>query len=611
MGDAQSPAGSATRLRIIKEGATLKLDQPGDLFLEDGTVVRVEQRTPKDLPCGYHEIRTVADGRRLRLMVTPPACYLPPSLHTWGWAVQLYALRSSRSWGMGDLGDLKKFGRWARRDLHCGFCLINPLGATMPILPQQTSPYYPSSRCFLNPLYLRIEEVPGAKAARLSWDKIANAGRALNSQRLIDRDEVFRLKMKALDGIWKKYQPTPDFERFCQTEGPPLTQFAVFCSLASRCKSGWQQWPKKFHAHGSPAVHEYISEQQDEIRFYQWLQWLLHRQMKSATAEIPVIQDLPIGVDPGGADAWIWQDLLAKDVQVGAPPDAYNAEGQNWGMQPFRPQALRESFFEPFRLTIRSALKYGGGLRIDHVMGLFRLFWIPEGKTGQEGAYVHYPAEEMLAILAIESHRAKAVVIGEDLGTVEPAMRQQLRRRNVLSYRLLWFESRPIKKFPKKSLAAISTHDLFTLAGLWSGADFKEQEKLALQPKVTDRSKLIKTLCKRLQIPAQADVTEVIFKTHELVAKAPSMLLAVSLDDALQVNERPNMPGTIDRPNWSFALPLPLREIQKTALIKKICRRIREIRNTIDEKPAIKNAPIGANDPKGKPAHDQKFHFRR
>ncbi|MGA2244350.1 MAG: 4-alpha-glucanotransferase [Verrucomicrobiota bacterium] len=561
------------------QGANLKLDQPGDLFLEDGPVVRIEKKIPKDLPCGYHELRTVSDGRWLRLMVTPPACYLPPSLHTWGWAVQLYALRSSRSWGMGDLGDLKEFGRWAGRELHSGFCLINPLGATIPILSQQPSPYYPSSRCFLNPLYLRIEKVPGAKTARVPLDKIANAGRALNSQRLIDRDEVFRLKIKALREIWKKVKPSPDFERFCQTEGPTLIKFAVFCSLAGRFDCGWQQWPKKFHSHDSPAVNEYISDQRDEVRFHEWLQWLLHAQMKSATAEIPVIQDLPIGVDPGGADAWIWQDLLAKGIQVGAPPDAYNAHGQCWGMQPFRPQGLRASFFEPFRFTIRAALKYGGGLRIDHVMGLFRLFWIPEGKSGQEGAYVHYPVEEMLAILAIESQRAKAMVIGEDLGTVEPAMRQQLRRRNVLSYRLLWFESRPIKKFPKKALAAISTHDLFTLAGLWSGADFEEQEKLALHPNAADRRRLIKTLCKRLQITGEAGVTEVILKTHELLAKSPSMLLAVSLDDALKVSERPNMPGTIDRPNWSFALPLPLREIKKCALMKKICRRIREIRN--------------------------------
>jgi 4-alpha-glucanotransferase len=578
MGDPENPAGAIMGLRIIKQGSVWKFDQPAELTLEDGSVMRVEKRTPKDLPCGYHELKDLASGQRLRLMVTPGACFLPAGLHRWGWAVQLYALRSSASWGIGDLGDLKKFGRWAAREHQCGFCLINPVGATTPILPQQASPYYPSSRCFWNPLYLRLEDVPGAHAAGISIDELARAAKALNSRRLIDRDEVFRLKWQALEKLWKRFCATPEFERFCQTEGPVLIKFAAFCSLAHRFDCGWPQWPAKFRSPDSPAVQKYIRENGDDIRFHQWLQWLLHRQLKNAATEIPIIQDLPIGVDPAGADAWLWQDLLAQRIHVGAPPDVYNAQGQDWGMQPFNPHRLRAAFFEPFRLTVRAALRFGGGLRIDHVMGLFRLFWIPAGQSGEDGAYVHYPAEELLAILAIESHRARALVIGEDLGTVEPAMRQELRRRNVLSYRLLWFEENAIRQFPKKALTAVSTHDLFTLAGLWSGADFAEQEKLGLRPSPGEQRRLVKKLCRRIGIAERAELSEVILKTHQYVAQAPSMLLAASLDDVLAVKERPNMPGTTNRPNWSLALPLPLEEIQKSPLVKKISRTLGKTR---------------------------------
>jgi 4-alpha-glucanotransferase len=577
--EVMEPSFSIAGQRTIKQGTAIKLDGPAELRLEDGSTLRVEKRTPKDLPCGYHELRNLSSGRHERLFVTPAACYLPPDLHAWGWAVQLYALRSARSWGIGDLGDLKAFGRWTARTFGCGFCLINPLGAATPVLPQQTSPYYPGSRCFLNPLYLRIEDVPGAQSAGISLDKMAQAGRQLNSQRLIQRDEVFRLKFTALEKIWRRSQPAAAFERFCQKGGAHLRKFALFCCLARRFNGGWQQWPAQFHTANSPLIDQLMAENRDEIRFHQWLQWLLQGQMKSAAAQIPVIHDLPIGVDPAGADAWIWQDFLARGAQIGAPPDAYNAQGQNWGMQPFSPHRLKASFFEPFRLTIRAAMQYGGGLRIDHVMGLDRLFWIPEGKSGREGAYVHYPLEEMLAILAIESHRAKALVIGEDLGTVEPAMRREFRRRNILSYRLLWFENGAVRKFPRQALTAISTHDLFTLAGLWSGADYAEQEKLGLTPSDKERRARLKKLCRRLRISESADMAEVIVKTHGLIAQSPSILLAASLEDALGVNERPNVPGTINRPNWSLALPLPLHTIQRSRRMREICRAITKARS--------------------------------
>ena len=255
------------------------------------------------------------------------------------------------------------------------------------------------------------------------------------------------------------------------------------------------------------------------------------------------MQDLPIGIDPEGADAWCWQDMLAMNMTVGAPPDTFNTQGQNWGLPPFIPQRLRESGYAPFQQTIQAALRLGAGLRIDHVMGLFRLFWIPRDAEPYQGAYVYYPADELLAILAIESHRAKAVIVGEDLGTVEPHTRVDLRRRNILSYRLLWFESAPVKKYPRQALASVTTHDLFTIAGLWNGSDLAAQKKLGLQPNEKGTSKILRRLREAIQLAANADVTDVIVKTYGVLSQAPSMLKVVALEDALAVEERPNMPG--------------------------------------------------------------------
>jgi 4-alpha-glucanotransferase len=474
---------------------------------------------------------------------------------------------------MGDLNDLRAFGEWSAAALGCHFILANPLVASIPITPQQASPYYPSSRLFLNPLYLRIEDVPGAAKLKDALAPLAAAGRALNLDRHIDRDTVFRLKMDALHKLWRNAPRQPDFEIFCQIQGKPLLEFAAFCALAQYFKAGWLQWPVLFRSPDSPAVRKFIDEHRDQIRFHQWLQYLLDRQFQKAAAALAIIQDLPVGVDPGGADAWRWQNLLARGLSIGAPPDAYNSDGQNWGMQPFIPQRLRESGYEPFRQTLRAMLRFGGGLRIDHVMGLFRLFWIPDRASAQAGAYVHYPFDEFLAILAIESQRARALIVGEDLGTVEPSVRRELRRRKVLSYRLLWFESAPVKKFPRQALAAVTTHDLFTVAGLWNGSDLARQKQFGLHPNEKGMQSLVEKLGRRLRLPASAKPAEAIVRTYRLLAKAPSRLITATLDDALAVEERPNLPGgPAAAPNWSLALPLSLEEIKKQTLIRQVAQ---------------------------------------
>ena len=560
-------------LQILSAGEKFRLSSPAILYLEDGTRQACAIESPPDLPIGYHTLVDPRNGSQTRLIVSPEQCHLHKSLRAWGWAVQLYALRSKASWGMGDLRDLRDFARWASKDLHCNFILSNPMGAATPLLPQQTSPYFPGSRRFYNPLYLCIEDIPGARHAHPSLARFTAAGRALNKQRLIDRDKVFHFKMKALEKIWAHFVGNADFDDFCSKQGHALKEFATFCALAEHFESGWHKWPKAFRRPDSAAVAKFARENSKRIVFHQWLQWLLNGQLARAAKELPIMQDLPIGIDPDGADAWCWQDTLAIGMAVGAPPDAFNTQGQNWGLPPFIPNRLRRSGYTPFRQTIQAAIRLGGGLRIDHVMGLFRLFWIPANASPSKGAYVHYPADELLAILAIESHRAKAVVVGEDLGTVDPKMRTDLKRRKILSYRLLWFESAPVNKFPRQALASVTTHDLFTIAGLWRGSDLAAQEKLGLQPNEKGMRKILKRLQAALRLPPGASVSDAIVKTYGMLSKAPSMLKVAAIDDALAVEERPNMPGTITTwPNWCLGLPAPLESIQKNKLIKRISK---------------------------------------
>ncbi len=268
-----------------------------------------------------------------------------------------------------------------------------------------------------------------------------------------------------------------------------------------------------------------------------------------------VLQDLPIGVDPEGADAWAYQDALALGVTVGAPPDPFNRGGQNWGLPPFVPWRLRALDYEPFIEAIRATMALAGGLRIDHVMGLFRLWWVPEGMPADQGGYVRYPSADLLDIVALESVRAGAPVVGEDLGTVEPGVREELAERNVLSYRLLWFEEDPPRQWPTSSLAAVGTHDLPTVAGLWDGSDLADQKSSGLDADVAATEQLRELLVERAGVPQDASAPRGGRGAYRLLAEAPSLLLAASLDDAVAEPVRPNMPGTTERANWSIALP--------------------------------------------------------
>jgi 4-alpha-glucanotransferase len=542
---------------------------PWLLKTEDGGEQRVDGALPADLPLGYHSLRRESDGHDVLLVVAPAAgrYHLPPDLRTWGWAVQLYALRSRHSWGIGDLGDLRRLAEWSRR-AGAGMLLLNPLHAATPGPTQQPSPYSPSSRCFRNPIYLRIEEVPGAGEETVA--RLAAQGQALNADRRIDRDAVWRLKLAALEQAWARFRDSggqgrdhAGFARYCEEQGRPLTRFATYCVLAERHGSPWWDWPEHLRRPDSPAVARAAADHADRVRFHQWLQWLIQRQLEAAGEVIDLMQDLAIGIDAGGADAWQWQDSFALDVRVGAPPDEFNTQGQNWGLPPFDPWRLRLARYEPYIRTLQAGFRSGGGLRIDHVMGLFRLFWIPVGAGPAEGTYVRYQWREMLDILALESVRAAAYVVGEDLGTVEDMVREELAARDVLSYRLLWFEQCPPEEFPEQALAAVTTHDLPTVAGLWSGADLEEQRALGLDPNEESTAGIRSWLQKSARLCDDEPADQVVVRTYELLARAPSRILVAAIDDALGVEERPNMPCTTsERANWSLALPALLEDIE-------------------------------------------------
>lgn len=546
---------------------------PAEIVLEDGSSRTIDRFLPRDVPAGYHQIKR-RGSEAGRLIVAPPICYLPRSFRAWGWAIQLYSARSRRSWGIGDLGDLRWLGKWASAQ-KAGIALINPLAAATPIVPQQPSPYFPSSRRFRNPLYLRIEDIPGARG-NAQVEAMAAQARALNTQREIDRDAVFRFKNTALECIWARVRGRTDraFERF-RREQAGLQQYAAFATLAERFGTGWHQWPEEFRQPTAAALARLSGDQKarDRIAFHEWTQYQIDRQLERASSAVPVMQDLPIGFDADGADAWAFQDVLADGISVGAPPDEFNTRGQDWGLPPFVPDKLRDRGYEPFVQTIRACLRHAGGLRIDHAMGLFRLFWIPPGAEPRDGAYVRGHGEDLLSIVALESQRAKAVIVGEDLGTVEDDVRRQLSKKRVLSYRLLWFERVPPSRFPEAALAAVTTHDLPTVAGLWSGQDLVAQKRLGLSPNEEGTAEIRDRIKRLARVGESTPLDEVIVRVHEALGRAPSRIVTGTLDDAMAVEERPNMPATTDEwPNWRLGLPQPIETLTRSARAQRIAR---------------------------------------
>ena len=555
---------------VVQRGERLQIEPDASIVLESGEEV---PSSSCDLPLGYHRLIT-RDGDERRLIVSPGSCFWPDGYRVWGWALQLYALRSTRSWGMGDLHDLRTFGEWAA-SVGASTALINPLHAVNPGLPQQASPYYPGSRCFRNPLYLCIEEITGADGSLDDLEHLAAAGRSLNGESRVDRDAVYRLKMRALELLWTRVRPDEGFDEYVASSGRALVDFATFMTIAEQLGNPWTEWPAEYARPDASGAERIRRDKADRVRFHCWLQWLMDVQLEEASQDIDIVHDLAIGVDPTGVDAWVWQDQLASGCSVGAPPDDYNAEGQDWGVRAFHPQRLAEAGYDPLIKMIRSAMRHAGGMRFDHVMGLFRLYWIPEGSSAKDGAYVRYPAKGMLDVLALESYRAQAFVVGEDLGTVETQVREEMTARNMLSYKLVWFEDDPPSSYPSCSFAAPNTHDLPSTAGLWTGADIELVSGIGHDPNQPFLEQIIERLCDLTGLDRSASTTELVRKTYELLAKGSSAIVVASLDDALEVTGRYNIPGTTGDWNWTFTLPLLLEELLAQ-------RRVRELAEVME-----------------------------
>ena len=568
--------------------------EPATLVLETGQERPLPAELPGDLPPGWHRV----EGRTgaTTLVVAPGRCHLPAELEgggrAWGWAAQLYAVRSRASWGIGDLGDLAGLLA-ATAPLGAGFALLNPLHAAMPTEP---SPYNPSSRVFRNPLYLHIEDVPELAGLdprdRARVEALARAGQTLLDKDRIDRPAVYRLKDEALrlaqaalgrapgrrDGLAAYRAATPNLERF-----------ATFCALQHVHGQDWRTWPAAYRHPGRPEVGAFGEQHHLEVAYHAWLQWLLDEQLAAVRpgwGQLGVVNDLAIGFAPDGFDAWSFQDELAAGMSVGAPPDPLGPRGQDWGLPAFVPDRLTAGGYAPFAQTIRAGMAHAAGLRIDHVMGLFRLFWIPEGAEPAQGTYVRYPADDLLGVLALESAAAQALVVGEDLGTVEPGVRERLAAEGVLSYRLAWFEHGPADgrrraaDYPRLALAATTTHDLPTVAGFFSGTDIDHLYDIGVAtpggPEQADQEAQRESLCRLLEeegllAPDERSVPAIVAALYGFLARTPSMLVAATLEDAVEAHDRPNVPGTIDqRPNWSLPLPVPLDDLAADPRVRRL-----------------------------------------
>lgn len=565
-----------TPLEVIRPGEVLTPTGPASLVLEDGTRLVVDGTTPPDLPLGYHRLEH--DGldapRVTNVIVSPGRCALPPELRVWGLTAQLYAARSRKSWGIGDLADLRRIIDWAT-ERGAGVVGLNPLHAPDPLPDQMNSPYSPSSRLWRNPLYLAIEDVPGADELP-DRDALVAQGRALNGRARIDRTAAWAIKRAALAHLWSGFGGSPSFDRFRTEQSHELSTWATFCTLAEHHGSGWRSWPREHRRPDSPAVAAFAAEHAHEVEFWAWLQWLLDEQLAASGSGEVVVADLAVGIDAGGSDAWQWQDLLAEGVHVGAPPDLLGPEGQDWGLPPFVPWKLRDAAYYPIAATIRAVARHARGLRIDHVMGLFRLLWIPPGMTAADGAYVRYAGRELLDVVALESARTGALVVGEDLGTVEAGVRDILGGAGVLSTRLLWFETDPPRSWPKQSMSAITTHDLPTVAGVWTGVDLADQRTAGVTVKDDGDDELRDRLKTTIGVDDSASVDQVVLGAHMALAESPSMLVTAALDDLLGAERRPNVPGTIDQhPNWRLPLPLPLDDLPGHPLAESVAEVLR------------------------------------
>jgi 4-alpha-glucanotransferase len=521
---------------------------------------------------GYYHLRT-PDGRR-RLVISAPE-RLPQPVRGWGWAVQLYAARSRDSWGIGDFADLATITR-AARAAGATSVLISPVHAAAPVPSQQASPYSPASRQWLQLLHIAMDDVPGAGEVDLA--DLARAGRELNAERLIDRDAVWGLKRSALERIWAATRWTLPVEHDVWTaeHGQNLTRFATWCVLAETYGTGnWREWPSELH---SPAgALDFAAGHTDRVEFYAWAQWVADTQLAAACrAGASVVVDIAVGFDSCSADAWDSQDEVCFDFEVGCPPDRHNVDGQKWGLPPFNPLALVAADFAPFIKMVRAALRHADALRIDHVMQLWRLFWVPAGEVACQGAYVHYPTEAMLAILRLEASRVGAWVVGEDMGTVADEVRDTMARDGMLGYRAAL--RLPVDQFPEAAMGASSTHDQATIAGTLTGSDTNDLRTIGKAANFDQLEQARRELAAAAGVDPDGpigpeEIRRAVLAQYRRLAACKARVVLASLDDVGAVAERPNMPGTVTAwPNWCLSLPRPVEDILREPLAQELAQ---------------------------------------
>jgi 4-alpha-glucanotransferase len=543
----------------------------GELACEDGEVWHLDGWLPPEVPYGYH--RLTGPFGADRLVVVAPRTFPQPQ-HGFGVAVQLYAARSERSWGVGDLTDL---GWVARRTAAAGGAavLVSPLHAARPSKHQNPSPYSPTSRLYVNLCHVAVPDAPGADLVDLS--DLVTAGEALNEGDRIDRDSAFSLKIAGLERIWAALGGRPGlrFETYLAEQGEQLTRFATWSALSELYEGPWWEWPAGYRRPDTADVAAFAAANADRVRFWAWCQWVADTQLADACRQgVDVVVDLAVGFDAGGADGWAFQDLVAFDFEIGCPSDHGNPGGQRWGVAPFDPARLAAAEYAPFLAMVRAGLRHAKALRMDHVMGLWRLFWLPAGGSAEDGVYVRYHGDALLGILRLEAHRAGAWVVGEDMGTLEERALEVMAATGTLSYRVST-RTHP-DEFPERAMVACETHDQPTVAGLLDGSDvatcLRIGKKVNVEAVAALRERIAALAGVTVDGPVdRAQVEQAVTAMYAELGACRSRLALATLDDLAGVAVRPNIPGTIDEhPNWRIPLPLPLPELFDGALARRV-----------------------------------------
>ncbi|MEO5780329.1 4-alpha-glucanotransferase [Arthrobacter oryzae] len=602
------PHGRRVAVRIIAEDGTSheaaqreNWDEPVDV---DGVLTgRATFGIPDHLPLGWHTLQADTDGgmAECQLVVTPQRLRTADALaerREWGLTAQLYSVRSRRSWGIGDLADLADLAAVSAHD-GAGFILINPLHAAEPRPPIEDSPYLPTSRRFFNPLYLRVEDIPeyagldGEARAGIIGDAQEQQTANLSAD-LLDRNSSYAAKLAALEHLFtvpRNADRNREFTAFRTGQGQGLEDFALWSALAERLEPSAPEWTTEAASPGTAYCAELRTRLADRIEFHSWLQWLCDQQLESAQHSarqsgmpVGVIHDLAVGVKLGGADAWTLASVLARGVTVGAPPDMFNQQGQNWTQPPWHPVKLAESGYAAYRDMLRTVLRHAGGVRVDHILGLFRLWWIPEGAGPAHGTYVYYDHEALIGILALEAQRAGAVVIGEDLGVFEPWVRDYLAERGIFGTSILWFEHDangpiPPERYRQQCLTSVNTHDLPPTAGYLAGEHVTLRESLGLLGRpvaeeraaaIAEQEAVLALVRERGLLPepvaagesatesAAPDTRAMVEALYAFSTLTPSSLLGVALVDAVGETRTQNQPGTsTEYPNWCIPLAGP------------------------------------------------------